>query len=122
MGFERSQLKWPETAAGQQEGQSKSRRVPLKRCFQSQRLLDIYDFNIDHNKRDLRVFGLSLTCVHLVHAVEEVIWSARDAVAAHTQAAVGALIPGVVGPAEKAPKGKDLGYKTLHNVVISIEL
>lgn len=43
----------------------------------------------------------SLTCIHLIHTVEEVIWSARDAVAAHTQAAVRALIPGVVGPAEK---------------------
>lgn len=43
-----------------------------------------------------------LTCVHLVHTVEEVIWSARDAVAAHTQAAVCALIPGVVGPAGNA--------------------
>lgn len=42
----------------------------------------------------------SLTCVHLIHTVEEVIWSARDAVAAHTQAAVRALVPGVVGPAE----------------------
>lgn len=45
-------------------------------------------------------FGFSgLTCVHLIHAVEEVIWSARDAVAAHTQAAVSALVPGVVRPA-----------------------
>lgn len=44
----------------------------------------------------------SLTCVHLVDAVEEVVWSAGDAVAAHAQAAVGALIPGVVGPAGDA--------------------
>lgn len=45
-----------------------------------------------------------LTRVHLVHAVEEIIWSARDAVAAHTQATVCALVPGVVGPAVKEEK------------------
>lgn len=45
-------------------------------------------------------FAPSLTCVHLIHTVKEVIWSAGNTVAAHTQAAVCALIPGVVGPAE----------------------
>lgn len=56
--------------------------------------------NQDHTICDHIHFVSRLTCVHLIHAVEEVIWSARDAVAAHTQAAVCALIPGVVGPAE----------------------
>lgn len=42
---------------------------------------------------------ITLTCVHFIDAVEKVIGSAGNAVAAHTQAAVGALIPGVVGPA-----------------------
>lgn len=51
-------------------------------------------------------FVSSLTCVHLIHTVEEVVWSARDAVAAHTQAAVCALIPGVIGPAENTKKNK----------------
>lgn len=39
-----------------------------------------------------------LTCLHLIHTVEEVIWSAGDAITAHTQAAVCAFITGVVGP------------------------
>lgn len=51
----------------------------------------------------------SLTCIHLIHTVKEVIWSARDAVAAHTQAAVCALIPGVVGPAENTHTKNNLG-------------
>lgn len=62
------------------------------------------------NRRDDVQFASSLTCVHLIHAVEEVIWSARDAVAAHTQAAVCALIPGVVGPAGNTQE-VNLGYE-----------
>lgn len=42
----------------------------------------------------------SLTCVHFIDTVEEVVWCARDAVAAHTQATICTFIPGVVGPAE----------------------
>lgn len=38
-----------------------------------------------------------LTCVHLIHTVQEVVRSARDAVTAHAQAAVCALVSGVVG-------------------------
>lgn len=59
-------------------------------------------------------FVRGLTCVHLIHAVEEVIWSAGDAVAAHTQAAVCALIPGVVGPAENMNTKKS-GLGTIAN-------
>lgn len=47
----------------------------------------------------------SLTCVHLIHTVQEVIWSARNAVTAHAQAAVCALVPGVVGPTENQVQG-----------------
>lgn len=39
---------------------------------------------------------MNLTCLHLIYAVQEVVWSARDAVAAHAQAAVCALISGVI--------------------------
>lgn len=50
-----------------------------------------------------------LTCVHLIHTVQEVIWSARNTVAAHTQAAVCALISGVVSPANyKSRKSSEL--------------
>ena len=55
--------------------------------------------NITGNLRFPAGWGGSLTCVHLIHAVEEVVWRAGDAVTAHAQAAVRALVPGVVGPA-----------------------
>lgn len=50
------------------------------------------------------LFFLWCTCLHLVHTVEEVVWSAGDAVTAHAQATVRALVSGVICPtAQKTP-------------------
>lgn len=46
----------------------------------------------------LWLLSLWCTCLHLVHAVEEVVWGARDAVTAHAQATVCALVSGVIRP------------------------
>lgn len=57
---------------------------------------------------------LLFTCVHFIHTVQEVVWSARNTVAAHTQSTVCALIPGVVGPAgyqEEKKKKENKKYR-----------
>lgn len=45
-----------------------------------------------------------LACVHFIHAVQEVVRGPRDAVAAHAEAAVCALISRVIGATVKIVK------------------
>ena len=59
------------------------------------------------------MFGGGLTCVHLIHAVEEVVWRAGDAVAAHAQTAVRALVSGVVRPAARETRRTPVTMESL---------